>query len=161
MNIRVKLAFLLVSFINIGCSIASTNITEPGGGTGKNVIPSSFVGRWSPDCERIGGFNMKEKDRVIIEVNSNQIYILAHGDFSERSSTLFLSRPEDLGMGGMRLSWDRYSRREPIAQLRLLSEGKAFVEWLGFYSEVSKIKEWVEEPDFVAANSKIFTKCGD
>lgn len=104
---------------------------------------------------------MKEKDRVIIEVNSNQIYILAHGDFSERSSTLFLSRPEDLGMGGMRLSWDRYSRREPIAQLRLLSEGKAFVEWLGFYSEVSKIKEWVEEPDFVAANSKIFTKCGD
>ncbi len=61
----------------------------------------------------------------------------------------------------MRLSWDLFSRREPIVQLRLLSESKAFVEWLGFYNEVSKTKEWVEEPDFVAANSKIFNKCGD
>lgn len=60
----------------------------------------------------------------------------------------------------MRLNWDLFSRREPIAQFKLLSESKASVEWFGFYSEVSKAKEWVEEPDFIATSSKIFTKCG-
>jgi len=161
MSIIVKLAFLLVSVMNIGCSIASTHIIEPDGDTHKNVIPSNFVGRWSPDCESIGGFNILEESRIIIEVNSNQIYILSRGVFHEKTSALFLSRPEDLGRGGMMLNWDLFSKREPIAQLRLLSERTAFVEWLGFYSEASKTKEWVEEPDFVAINSKIFAKCSD
>lgn len=161
MNIRLKAACLLCSLLNAGCSIASTDIAASNIASSTTALPSRLIGRWSPNCEEVGGINVRSKGRIIMEVNSNQIYIYSRGEFYENALTLFLGQPEDLGRGGMMLSWDEFSKIESIAKMELVSEDSTLVEWLGFYSEVSKSRVWVDEPDFVESGTKVFHKCSD
>lgn len=161
MSIRLKAACLLFSLLNAGCSIASTSITESNMEPSTTALPPYLIGRWSPNCEKVGGINIHSKDHIIIEVNSNQIYILSRGEFYENTLTLFLTQPEDLGRGGMMLNWDEFSKIESIANMELVSEDSTLVEWLGFYSETSKSRVWVYEPDFAESGTQEFHKCND
>lgn len=155
----IRIAVFFLSYVStISCSIASTGAS--------NISTNSWgladiVGRWSPDCGKINGINIHDHNRIIIEVNSNQIYILSAGTISDDTLTITLKSPEDLGRGGMMLEWDEFSKKIPIAKMKFISEGKSTVEWLGFYNDRLKNRTWLNEPDFIVAENDIFSKCSD
>jgi hypothetical protein len=158
MNI-IKIAVFFLSYVSAtSCSIASTrdfNINS-------NLWElADILGRWSPNCEKIGGINIQDQNKITIEVNSNQIYILSTGTINNDTLIMTLNSPEDLGRGGMMLEWDNFSKETPIAKMELISERKSKVEWLGFYNNKLKTSVWLSEPDFLETESDIFYKCND
>lgn len=122
---------------------------------------SKFIGRWSPDCENIGGITISNEKDIRMEVNRNQIYILSHGIIEKEEMKIFLDGPDDLGKGGMMLDWDNFSRTHKLIEFSLLSNDSANIEWLGFYNFQSKSREWRVEPDFMEGGNRTFLKCRD
>jgi hypothetical protein len=155
----IKAAVFLLSYLSAAsCSIASTHDSNINSNLWKLA---DIVERWSPSCEQIGGINIQDHNKIIIEVNSNQIYILSTGTISNDTLIITLNSPEDLGRGGMMLEWDNFSKTIPIAKMKLISERKSTVEWLGFYNNKLKTSVWLNEPDFLTTESDIFYKCHD
>lgn len=155
----IKAAVFFLSYLSAtGCSIASTR--APNTDTNQWGLTDT-VGRWSPNCEKISGINIYDHKKIIIEVNSNQIYILSTGAISDDTLTITLKSPEDLGRGGMMLEWDEFSKKIPIAKMKLISEDKSKVEWLGFYNDRLKNRTWISEPDFLVTENNIFSRCKD
>ena len=115
---------------------------------------ATLKGVWKISCEEGSGF-MKyiNKDSILIEANSNQIYILAKAEYSIKKDTLigkiFLTEPDDLGAGGMSLNWDNYSTTKEIAEFRMFDSKIIELRWLGFFNEKSKEREWVEKIDWL------------
>lgn len=161
MKIKLKTTYLLILLLCVDHSIASTNLIAQTAKEPPQTQPSQLIGRWSPNCERFGGIKIHHKKKIIIEVNANQIYILSHGNTQNNTLDIFLDHPEDLGRGGMILQWNLFSKRIPIAKLTLNSAESAAVEWLGFYNETSRSREWINEPDFVGPDNLIFSKCNE
>ena len=94
-------------------------------------------------------------------MNSNQIYILSTGSIKNDTLIITLNSPEDLGRGGVMLEWNNLSKETPIAKMKIISERKSKVEWLGFYNNKLKTSVWLNEPDFLSTESDIFYKCDD
>lgn len=155
-GLKFKATWLLLWSLVTGCSMASTTSATLDTETHTTFY---FIGRWSPDCERVGGINIYDKKNIIIEINLNQIYIRARGEFHGSAVTLFLDSPEDLGRGGMMLGWKEFSKITPVANMELISEGASIVEWFGFFSDKSNSRVWVNEPDFLAVGDQVFSKC--
>lgn len=155
----IKLAVLFLSYLSAtSCSIASTRDSN----INSNLWElADIVGRWSPNCEKIGGISIQDQNKITIEVNSNQIYILSTGTINNDTLIFTLNSPEDLGRGGMMLEWDNFSKETPIAKMKLISERKSKVEWLGFYNNKLKTSVWLNEPDFLETESDMFYKCND
>lgn len=62
------------------------------------ILPSPvFTGRWSPDCEKFGGIHIYNKNNILIEVNSNQVYIKSHGEQIKKTLSIFLDEPDASG----------------------------------------------------------------
>jgi hypothetical protein len=155
----IKIAIFFLSYaLTTSCSIASSNTPNNDSNSWASV---DLAGRWSPDCERISGINIHDYKKIIIEINSNQIYILATGTITGNILAIALEAPEDLGRGGMMLEWDNFSKTIPIAKMELISESTSTVEWLGFYNDRLKSRAWLNEPDFLTAENKVFSKCKD
>jgi hypothetical protein len=161
MTIIIRFTCLLLLLMNTGCSIASPSAPKPDANFSTKPTPLQFTGRWSPNCERIGGLDIQNTDRITIDVNSNQIYILSRGTFHEDTLTLYLNHPEDLGRGGMMLDWNSFSKNEPIALIKLISKDTARIIWRGFYNKKTKVREWTAEPDFAEQNPQVLSKCKD
>lgn len=128
-----------------------------------SIAPNTFVGRWSPDCANIQGFQIKEDDSALIEVNSNQIYVTAK-IASKATDVISLSyvQPADLGAGGMRLQWTKFSRKMPIAKISRRARDQAELDWYGFYESTKKQFVWKSEPDFLGETSDtILYRCAD
>ncbi|WP_349572242.1 hypothetical protein [Azotobacter salinestris] len=122
--------------------------------------PSAFIGRWSSDCEKFGGIHIYQKNNILIEVNSNQIYVRSHGEQNQKNLSIFLDAPDDLGRGGMMLPWNKFSNEKPIAEMTLNSETYSQVIWHGFYNKETNTYEWATEPDFLGNTlPAIFNKC--
>ena len=153
----IKAVTLLLSYtLAASCTVASTNTID---GSSNSRTPEEIIGRWSPDCEKISGINIHSPQKIIIEINANQIYVLAAGVVSGDILSISLESPEDLGRGGMMLEWNNFSRTTPIAKMKLISDSTSTVEWLGFYNERLGARVWISEPDFLAAETNLFSKC--
>ena len=76
-----------------------------------------------------------------------------------KTLVLNLKDPADLGMGGMMLQWNTFSKETPVAVMKLTSREEAEFHWLGFYDEKTEVKTWVGEPDFLAVENDLFLKC--
>ncbi|MFJ7316681.1 hypothetical protein ACIQVE_28905 [Pseudomonas sp. NPDC098747] len=151
-------ACFLLTVVTMSSYAESKSAFEPDAEAQKTL---GAAGRWSPDCDTIGGITIKENNRIFMEVNSNQIYITSRGKNEAGRINFFLDAPADLGRGGMMLKWDNFSKQRPIAKFEQTSSHSATVEWLGFYDEKSKAGVWLDEPDFVRAEKKEFSKCSD
>lgn len=154
-----KIAVFFLFYVSAtSCSIASTRDSNINSSLWELA---DILGRWSPNCEKIGGINIQDQNKITIEVNSNQIHILSTGTINNDTLIITLNSPEDLGRGGMMLEWDDFSKETPIAKMKLISERKSKVEWLGFYNNKLQTSVWLNEPDFLETESDIFYKCND
>lgn len=157
---HVLLVLVIYGFVSAAMAsetISSGVMTEK---TTELLPLSVFTGRWSPDCEKVGGIHIHNKNNILIEVNSNQIYIKSHGEQNQKTLSIFLDEPEDLGRGGMMLPWGDFSNEKPIAKMALSSENYSQVYWYGFYNKETNAYEWTTEPDFLGnALPAIFNKC--
>lgn len=109
----------------------------------------SIDGNWKTNCDNLGTLEIKEK-KVFIELNSNQVYIDALLDKKNDSIyNILLKAPNDLGAGGMRLDWGNFSKDSIIARINY-SKKRDFIifNWLGFYNDSIKKREWVENSEF-------------
>ncbi|TBW06742.1 hypothetical protein E0E50_20090 [Azotobacter chroococcum subsp. isscasi] len=158
-------AHVLLTLAIYGCAnvvVASEAISSGAMAEKTTEVPplSVFTGRWSPDCEKVGGINIYHESNILIEVNSNQIYIKSHGEQSQKILSIFLDEPNDLGRGGMMLPWDEFSNEKSIAKMVLSSEKHSQVYWYGFYNKETNAYEWTTEPDFLGNTLPvIFNKC--
>lgn len=143
-------AVLLLAFLISSSAISEENTYQEQ----KNI-----TGRWSPDCEKTTGIYIESTKEILIEVNSNQIYISAHAELNNKNFTIYLTNPNELGRGGLMLDWENFSRESPIAKLAPLSEKSARFSWFGFYNTETKSYEWKEEPSFMIGKKDIFFKC--
>ena len=69
-------------------------------------------------------------------VEDNQIFVSAiyRLDVTNRKVNIFFKNPTDLGVGGGKLPWAKFSRKEPIAIIDIsnLNENLIKVKWIGF-----------------------------
>lgn len=132
--------------------------------TNSQSLETKLQGNWKGDkaCEMsTGSFIIGENNPITVEVNSNQIYILANVTKStENKYIVYLKEPDDLGRGGMQRPWIDYSKDKPIAEL-IVSDNKMKVIWKGFYNTKSKAYEWIEETDWFSneEHDGYFYKC--
>lgn len=122
---------------------------------------SALAGKWSPDCEPLEGINLASDGSAIFSINSNQIYVKVHAkETSPNVFNLFLDAPSDLGAGGMRLSWDNFSRTTPIAVFSVISPNEVDMKWRGFFDNKTKKYQWAEGPDFYENSDLVkFHRC--
>lgn len=119
---------------------------------------NNFSGIWQRECQgEAGHINiLKNIDTAIIEVNSNQIIVLASVEVKRGGnsvSLLFrLIDPYELGPGGMNLEWSAYSRDSTIAKMKLIDNSSAKIVWLGFYNTDKNKREWVDGFDLLDDN---------
>lgn len=117
-------------------------------------IDQSFQGTWKGDkeCEfASGSLTITAKNPIAIEVNSNQIYILANVITAPNNKDILLvyfDKTDDLGAGGVRRAWKSYSKDKPIAELHKKSNGEIKLVWNGFYNVSTKKYEWTNEADW-------------
>ena|GEM_PF-2849856 len=75
-------------------------------------------------------------------VEGNQIYVKVKYklDIKKKELYLYLIMPADLGRGGLRLPWDSYSRKKPIATIDIskLKNNQIHLKWNGFYEKRTK-----------------------
>lgn len=161
MKNKIKISFPLILLLSIEHAIASKNQPTHDSEETTQTQPSQIIGRWSPNCDRFGGITIHSPKKITIEVNTDQIYILSHGHINNNTLDIFLDHPEDLGRGGMMLNWELFSKSTPITRFTLVSADSAAIEWLGFYNESSKSREWVNDPDFAGPDKLIFSRCNE
>lgn len=128
------------------CTIVSNNPKKERGVNGK----------WKTICDNFG-FIKIDNEEVFIEVNSSQIYIDAILKKENDSvSSIFLKQPNDLGPGGMRLDWDGFVKDSAIAKIKYNTK-KDFIliDWLGFYNENTKKREWDKDSEFQLQTDKL------
>jgi len=126
----------------------------------KNRIgEQNLAGVWKVSCEDGSGFmRYKDKNNIILEINSNQIYVLVKADYTVQKDTLsgmlYLIEPDDLGAGGMKLKWGNYSKKIPIAEIKMFNTKNIELRWLGFYNDNNKKREWVNNIDWLLSGNK-------
>lgn len=123
-----------------------------------------FEGDWKVSCKQGSGFIQINKDySILMEVNSNQIYISCFGIkkvYDEyQILEIFLIEPDDLGHGGMNLNWNFFSKNKMIGKLLFNNEYKMEFEWFGFYNDKKKKYEWVDNIDFILSDNKNYPVC--
>lgn len=121
----------------------------------KQITFEDFIGFWRPNCEFGAGFiHIKNRHQIDIEVNLNQIYISSIAQFDPKNDalTLFLKQPEDLGIGGLNLTWNVFSTDKPIAKMTLHNDMQ--LEWLGFFNNENEEYQWIEEADIIRMNDE-------
>jgi len=122
-------------------------------------------GYWKVSCEDMasGGFLDFRADASKMEVNPNQILISVNSHRAEPGRfSLYLSEPLDLGAGGMRLSWDRFSSETPIATFVILDDARARFKWYGFWHIDMNTYVWSDEHAFVQQTTErpvALTRC--
>jgi len=157
---HVLLALATYGFVNAAMASKTISSGAMAEKTTEPLLFSVFTGRWSPDCEKVGGIHIHHKNNILIEVNSNQIYIRSHGEQNQKILSIFLDEPDDLGRGGMMLPWGEFSNKKPIAKMAISSENYSQVYWYGFYNKKTNAYEWTKEPDFLGNTlPAIFNKC--
>lgn len=81
---------------------------------------SDLEGFWSNDCDYNGAaIKHKKSNSFVIELSSNQIYILAHGvENSEKSYyEVYFVEPINLGRGGLQIQWQDISKDHPLGRV--------------------------------------------
>ena len=123
-----------------------------------------FEDTWKISCKNGSGFlKINGNDSVLVEVNSNQIYINAHGIKKTKGNITFYDiyfvETDDLGRGSMQLNWDKFSKEKMICKLILNNEGKMELEWFGFHNINTKKYEWAKKADFMLMDTLNYPKC--
>lgn len=117
-------------------------------------IESDLIGVWKGDknCEVAAGyFNIGKHNPISIEINSNQIYILANlSKVSDGKYQVYFKETEELGRGGMARPWSEYSTDKPIAEI-VTNKDKIKLRWFGFYNMKSNEYEWTREADWLTS----------
>jgi hypothetical protein len=124
-------------------------------------LPTQFIGRWKADCDRAGYIDVARDGSVTIEVNSNQIYVDATAIIDKADPTkiiIFLKEPADLGAGGMRLNWDKFSKTKPIAEIQALPTQKKRSSCFGMVSIIQKQKSTSGWTKRIGLTSKVIMK---
>jgi hypothetical protein len=122
---------------------------------------NNLSGNWSTTCDNGTILKIISMNESFLEVNKNQIYIKTKAEKNKDSINLVLVDPEDLGPGGMRLKWNSFSRKLPIAVVKNISDRTIHFEWIGFYDESSSSRTWTNEPGFFTLGDNTFQKCSD
>lgn len=79
-----------------------------------------------------------------VMVNANQIYINVRSD-EKTTTTFLLTKPADLGPGGVRLDWDNFSNSQRVFTLVQLDENSVALKWFGFWHEINNEYSWTVE----------------
>lgn len=142
--------FILILFGFINCN-------------NQQIQKNPFEGHWKISCEKGSVFlNISENDSVLIEVNSNQIYVKARGKLNslgnEKSYEIYFVETEDLGRGGMLLDWDEFSSDRMICKLSFDSNKKMQLKWFGFFNITTSNYEWVKETDLMQFDTLNYPK---
>jgi hypothetical protein len=91
----------------------------------------------------------KSDDKAIIEVNSNQIYVLAKIKKTNQNTEEFmLLKPEDLGRGGIMLNWNDFSKTKSILTIKT-NNHKKIAFWHGFFDNNQSIYVWKKDTDLI------------
>jgi len=120
-----------------------------------------LYGRWSPDCNSIQGLKVVSSGTAELDVNSNQIYIEVRLSAEKNHTNVYLEKPLDLGLGGMKLDWKNFSSSRSIGRITDWSTKKLKFQWIGFYNKKDGQAYWKTNPDFMQTENAIFYKCGD
>ncbi len=130
----------------------------------QQIEKNPFWGHWRISCQKGSGFlDISKNDSVLMEVNSNQIYIKARGKLkslgNEKSYEVYYVEADDLGRGGMLLAWDEFSSERMICKLTFDSNEKMQLEWYGFFNMNTKSYDWAKETDFLQFDNLNYPKC--
>lgn len=103
-------------------------------------------GNWAYDKESSYASIKIKNDEGIFVVMSNQIYInvkIVIDDLDENIYNIFYDKTSDLGVGGMRMNWDDYSKDKPIATIKkIIKNHNIEFFWIGFYNRKTKVLEF-------------------
>ena len=144
---------LLVSCLNRISKTPNLEIEEK-----KDVEKYTTEGYWKFNCESGGGYlDISENQNVVIEVNSNQIYL--KGSLVEITTNKYQIKYHsvDIGRGGNVLEWNTFVKDSSILNIEFLSDSKINYKWRGFYNSKSKQFEWVEQSEL--GRNTILNKC--
>lgn len=132
---------ITTSYLNDGKAGTTKHINKfPDKWLDKSSASYDIAGSWTnvdPDISFIE-INIERPDKTTsLEVESNQIYVNAKIKKNFKKPNVYnfyFDSTGDLGSGGMRTDWTKYSHVLPIATIRQTSANTAELEWLGFYS---------------------------
>ncbi len=128
-------------------------------------LEENLKGKWKITCDNSSGFvHIVDDENIIIEVNSNQIYIKARAKYRFYSTyitivEIFLVEPDDLGLGGMKLNWNDFSGAHKIAEIRVFQNQSVELQWFGFYDKEKKIYVWEKEMEFILDSPQEYPIC--
>ena len=128
-------------------------------------LQENLEGKWKTTCDNSSGFvNIINEENIIIEVNSNQIYIKARAKYRFYSPSItimeiFLVEPDDLGLGGMKLNWNGFSGTHKIAEIRAFKNQSVEFQWFGFYDKEKKKYVWERKMDFLLKSPYEYPVC--
>jgi hypothetical protein len=112
----------------------------------KSLSKFNLDGNWAYDKESSYASIKIENDKGIFVVMSNQIYInirIVVDDLDKNFYNVFYDNTNDLGAGGIRMSWDDYSKDKPIATIKkIVNNYNIEFLWIGFYNKKTKVVEF-------------------
>jgi hypothetical protein len=117
--------------------------------TSFDSLSAQLIGEFRTSCEDpLYGFNIKmfDNNTALVAINSNQIYV--HSLVSPISDELYdftLSKPADLGRGGMNLNWGGFSDKKSMMQLQKFDNKKYMLTWFGFWDKNKSSYTWTTD----------------
>ncbi|MGR6874570.1 hypothetical protein ACU6U9_20270 [Pseudomonas sp. HK3] len=106
---------------------------------------SDLEGFWSNDCEYNGAaIKHNKSDDFVIELSSNQIYILAHAIENREKSyyEVYFVDPINLGRGGLQIQWQNISKDIPLGKVSDIKSTSYEFEFYGIeYKDKDKDKD--------------------
>ncbi|KJY86584.1 hypothetical protein TW84_19550 [Vibrio neptunius] len=80
---------------------------------------------------------------VRVEVNTNQIYVIAKRVDGDRGgSNFFFEDTDSIGIAGVNINWDNISKTMPMFRIDKLNERDYVIEWFGFFDETRNMYSW-------------------
>ncbi|USD39975.1 hypothetical protein J4N42_07755 [Vibrio sp. SCSIO 43135] len=79
-----------------------------------------------------------------VEVNSNQIYVIAKEVKAENYSEFFYQSVDTVGRAGAYLNWNGFSTKHPMFTLERVNERDFVIHWKGFWDRETVKYTWNE-----------------
>lgn len=118
----------------------------------------NYIGYWANSCDSgVGSIDIERDNKIILEVNSNQIYLEGFLEKESRNNYVIKYNKVDVGRGGINLDWNNFVKDSAVINFELLSNEKMKYTWKGFYNSKSNKFEWVGTSDL--SKNKDLIKC--
>lgn len=98
---------------------------------------AEFKGYWAYGCgddvDYPGYIEVTDKNKIVINVADNQIYLITRAEVSKNNTQVFnlYYKSSDVGRGGMDIPWKKVSNSVIIGTLQLVKEKKLLFKWCG------------------------------